>query len=330
MTSSKRLLGWILIGSALIIGATAAIVYRDDVSTFIVAGGDARPESLVFIARVENDDTQRAVTDFTTAPGQQVTYSAHFFTPRTKATFRGNVIIDVNEAYLSKITSVTKGCKYDGDKISCPLNGNVTFGRFSFTGTTQFSSAAATGGGRQLSDAPTRVGNQFVVEAEFCLDRGQCLAKAVKGSVLQQIRARDLGMSLKASVQGGGTAKAGSTLIYDLTLTNSSAQPITVSGNAQWPTLLAPSVVTQPSSGTIFFEGKKMQMGDVKIPANGTVTAKLSAVVGKIQKGQPQYVELIAEATNGDAVRTGSNIKGNFILIEIGAAPATNRPVDQR
>lgn len=73
-----------------------------------------------------------------------------------------------------------------------------------------------------------------------------------------------------------------------------------------------------------------MQMGDVKIPANGTVTAKLSAVVGKIQKGQPQYVELIAEATNGDAVRTGSNIKGNFILIEIGAAPATNRPVDQR
>lgn len=338
MTSQRQVLGWVLIGAALIVGTVAAVVYRDQISTFIVRDAPSAPsdvpaggagtgaEALVFLARVEGDETQRAVTDFTTAPGTQVTYSAHFFTPRTKDTFRGNVVIDVNEFYLTNITGISKGGTYDGDKITWPVNGKATFGRFSFTGTTQFSTAAAAN--TRITSDDSKVSNKFTVQADFCLDRGVCQPASVQGTLLQAFRARALGASLSASVQGGGTAKAGKTLIYDLILTNASRQPITVSGSASWPQLLAPSVVTQPSSGTISFQGKKMNLSGVTIPANGTITAQLSAVVGKIQKGQPQHVELILTASNGDSVRTGSNIKGNFILVEIGAAGRSTNPTD--
>src|SRR3990172_6402673 len=240
MTSSVRLLAWILIGAAVITGGVAAFIYRDEISTFIVARGVGGGDQLVFLATVETDDAHKNVTKYATGPGATVTYNAHFFTPRAANSYRGNVVIDPNEFYLTNISKITKGCSYDRDKITCPVSGKAAFGRFSFSAVTQLPSVAQPG-------ATTRIAlPQFTVKADFCLDRSQCISRTVEGDISQAIRGRALGMSLKASVQGGGAAKPGKTLIYDLTLTNNSKQPITVSGSALWPALLSPSVVQQP------------------------------------------------------------------------------------
>jgi hypothetical protein len=321
MTSHTRIFLWTTI--LVIVGAVVAalFVYREQIATFTLSPGTrAKTPQIKVVASVPNDISRKRLSEISAANGESILFEVHYWAPQTTTTVPGKITLAINDSLFDEITPSAGGKINDQNEIqwNIPTAKNNTFGKVTVTA--------------KLSLPPNgQFTNPFDMAGKYCPSTTNCVNGNVRVTALTApYNPGPLTMEVKTEVVGGGAVKPGKTVRYTLTFKNTSQSPLTLSGGSLFPSQLTPTLAQQPNTGIAYFEGQQFVFDGLVVPLSnagrpGVQILQVDGIVkSDVLKGEIMSNEFGAVAVNASGaqaalVRRGTIIKGNFILIEIGA-----------
>jgi hypothetical protein len=321
MTSHTRIFLWTTI--LVIVGAVVAalFVYREQIATFTLSPGTrAKTAQVKVVASVPNDLTRKRLSEISAANGESIFFEIHYWAPQTTTTVPGKITFAINDSLFDDIKPSAGGKINSQGQIewSIPTSKNNTFGKVTVTA--------------KLSLPPNgQFTNPFDMASSYCPANLSCVNGNVRVTALTApYNPGPLTMEVKTEVLGGGALKPGKTVRYTLTFRNTSQSSLTLSGGSLFPSQLTPTLAQQPNTGIAYFEGQQFIFDGLVVPLSNAGRpgvqilqvdgiVKADALKGEIMSNEFGALGVDVAGTQAALVRRGTIIKGNFILIEIGA-----------